>query len=93
MDGGLGCAVDRRIQHGHEPDCGITTALQYLPILFLGPYGGVIADRISKRKILYFTQSHIRHPSLDPGRVGGNRSSKGLDGLYPGLLSGHDQRL
>ncbi len=36
---------------------GITTALQYLPILFLGPYGGVIADRISKRKILYFTQS------------------------------------
>jgi MFS family permease len=36
---------------------GITTALQYLPILFLGPYGGVIADRFSKRKILYFTQS------------------------------------
>jgi len=36
---------------------GIATALQYLPILFLGPYGGVIADRISKRKILYFTQS------------------------------------
>jgi MFS family permease len=36
---------------------GITTALQYLPILFLGPYGGVIADRLSKRKILYFTQS------------------------------------
>jgi MFS family permease len=36
---------------------GITTALQYLPILILGPYGGVIADRISKRKILYFTQS------------------------------------
>jgi len=36
---------------------GITTALQYLPILIFGPYGGVIADRISKRKILYFTQS------------------------------------
>ncbi len=36
---------------------GIATALQYLPILFLGPYGGVIADRVSKRKILYFTQS------------------------------------
>ena len=36
---------------------GITSALQYVPILFLGPYGGVIADRISKRKILYFTQS------------------------------------
>ncbi|MCL4528286.1 MAG: MFS transporter [Chloroflexi bacterium] len=36
---------------------GITTALQYVPILFLGPYGGVIADRFSKRKILYLTQS------------------------------------
>jgi MFS family permease len=36
---------------------GVTTALQYLPILFLGPYGGVIADRFSKRKILTFTQS------------------------------------
>ena len=36
---------------------GLTTALQYLPVLFLGPYGGVIADRFSKRKILYFTQS------------------------------------
>jgi MFS family permease len=36
---------------------GITTALQYVPILILGPYGGVVADRLSKRKILYFTQS------------------------------------
>ena len=36
---------------------GFTAALQYLPILLLGPYGGVIADRFSKRKILYFTQS------------------------------------
>jgi MFS family permease len=36
---------------------GLVTALQYLPILFLGPYGGVIADRFSKRKILYLTQT------------------------------------
>ncbi len=36
---------------------GLVTALQYLPILFFGPYGGVIADRFSKRKILYLTQS------------------------------------
>jgi MFS family permease len=36
---------------------GLVTALQYLPILFLGPYGGVVADRFSKRKILFFTQS------------------------------------
>jgi MFS family permease len=36
---------------------GIVMALQYLPILILGPYGGVIADRFSKRIILYITQS------------------------------------
>jgi MFS family permease len=36
---------------------GIASALQYIPILILGPYGGVIADRFSKRKILYFTQT------------------------------------
>jgi MFS family permease len=36
---------------------GIATSLQYLPILVLSPYGGVIADRIPKRKILFFTQS------------------------------------
>ncbi len=36
---------------------GIATALQFLPILFFSPFGGVIADRVSKRKILFFTQS------------------------------------
>lgn len=35
---------------------GTVTALQYLPVLFLAPMGGVIADRVSKRKLLYFTQ-------------------------------------
>ncbi len=36
---------------------GLVIALQFLPILFLGPWGGVIADRFSKRKLLYITQS------------------------------------
>ena len=36
---------------------GITSTLQYLPFLLLGPYGGVVADRFPKRKILYITQS------------------------------------
>ncbi len=36
---------------------GVACALQYLPVLFFGPYGGVVADRLSKRKILYFAQS------------------------------------
>jgi MFS family permease len=36
---------------------GIASALQYVPILLLGPFGGLMADRFSKRKILFFTQS------------------------------------
>ena len=36
---------------------GITTGLQFLPMLLLGPYGGVLADRYSKRVILLWTQS------------------------------------
>lgn len=35
---------------------GITTALQFLPSLLLGPYGGVLADRYRKRRILLWTQ-------------------------------------
>lgn len=35
---------------------GITTALQFLPMLLLGPYGGVLADRHRKRVILLWTQ-------------------------------------
>ncbi len=36
---------------------GIVTALQYVPIIFLGPIGGIAADRFSKRKVLFLTQS------------------------------------
>lgn len=36
---------------------GITTGLQFLPILFLGPFAGVLADRMDKRKLLLITQS------------------------------------
>ncbi len=36
---------------------GVTTGLQFLPILFLGPYAGLLGDRLSKRKVLLFTQS------------------------------------
>ena len=38
-------------------DLGFAIALQYLPILLFGTYGGLVADRHEKRRILYFTQS------------------------------------
>ncbi|MET9291103.1 MFS transporter [Streptomyces sp. NPDC003077] len=42
---------------GSSAAVGITTALQFLPMLLFGLYGGVIADRVSKRKLLLFTQA------------------------------------
>jgi len=38
---------------------GITTGLQFLPMLLLSPYAGVIADRFNKRQILKITQSWL----------------------------------
>lgn len=36
---------------------GLTAALQYLPILVFGTYGGVISDRLDKRHVLLVTQT------------------------------------
>jgi MFS family permease len=36
---------------------GLVTAAQFLPNLVVGLWGGIIADRFNKRKILYFTQA------------------------------------
>ena len=36
---------------------GFVTALQTLPVLVLGPWGGVVADRFPKRPVLYLTQA------------------------------------
>jgi MFS family permease len=36
---------------------GLVTALQFLPLLLAGPWGGVIADRVDKRRLVTITQS------------------------------------
>src|SRR6266852_5566449 len=36
---------------------GVVGALQFLPVMFLSLFGGVLADRLPKRKVLLFTQS------------------------------------
>jgi MFS family permease len=41
---------------GSPAAVGITMALQFLPMLLLGMYGGVIADRYPKRVVLMITQ-------------------------------------
>ncbi|MCK7627539.1 MFS transporter [Streptomyces sp. RS10V-4] len=41
---------------GSSGAVGITTALQFLPMLLLGLYGGVLTDRFAKRRLLLCTQ-------------------------------------
>lgn len=36
---------------------GFVVATQFVPVLLLAPYGGVLADRFSKRRVLFVTQS------------------------------------
>jgi MFS family permease len=36
---------------------GVIVALQTLPVLLLGPYGGVVADRVDKRRLMIALQS------------------------------------
>jgi MFS family permease len=43
--------------HGTGLDVAIATSLQFLPLLLLGPFGGLIADRLDKRRVLYATQA------------------------------------
>ncbi|WP_328901510.1 MULTISPECIES: MFS transporter [unclassified Streptomyces] len=44
---------------GSAAAVGITTALQFLPMLLFGLYGGVIADRLPKRKLLLVSQAAL----------------------------------
>ena len=48
---------------------GITTGLQFLPVLLLSPYAGVIADRFSKRRLLQVTQAVMALSALVLGVI------------------------
>ncbi|WP_408899647.1 MFS transporter [Nocardioides sp. R1-1] len=48
---------------------GITTGLQFLPVLLLSPYAGVLADRIPKRVLLQVTQAVMALASLALGLI------------------------
>ena len=43
---------------------GLTTALQFLPILLFGAWGGLLADRFAKRRLLMVTQALMALPAL-----------------------------
>jgi len=43
---------------------GITTGLQFLPILLLSPYAGAVADRLPKRRLLQLAQVMMAGPAI-----------------------------
>lgn len=43
---------------------GLTAALQFVPMLFAGAWGGLLADRLPKRGLLMITQTLIVIPAL-----------------------------
>jgi MFS family permease len=43
---------------------GLTTALQFLPMLLFGAWGGLLADRFPKRRLLMATQALMAMPAI-----------------------------
>ncbi|WP_433476169.1 MFS transporter [Spirillospora sp. CA-142024] len=47
------------LSHNDGTALGITVGLQFLPMLLFGLWGGVVADRYSKRRVLVITQASM----------------------------------
>ncbi|WP_106402465.1 MFS transporter [Actinocorallia populi] len=61
------------LTHGSGIALGVTTGLQFLPMLLFGLWGGVITDRYPRRRLLMLTQVGLGLPALVLGllAVGG----------------------
>ena len=46
---------------------GLTAGLQFAPILVLGAWGGLVADRFPKRRVLMITQPLMALPAIELG--------------------------
>lgn len=59
------------VLHGSALDLGITAALQFGPVLVLGPVGGLLADRYDKRRLLLATQAAFAAQAVALGVLAG----------------------
>ena len=63
---------------------GVTNALQFGPSLVLGMYGGVVADRRDRRRVLMVIQTCLGLLALAVGLLAGSAScASGSSGLLP----------
>ncbi len=49
---------------GSGVSVGVTAALQFLPMLLFGAWGGLLADRVPKLRLLQYTQALMAVPAL-----------------------------
>jgi MFS family permease len=49
---------------GSGVSVGLVAGLQFLPVLLLGAWGGLLADRLPKRRLLMFTQALMALPAF-----------------------------
>jgi MFS family permease len=56
-----------QLTHGSGTALGITTGLQFLPMLLVTPIAGVVVDRVSKRRLLLATQGFLGLTALALG--------------------------
>jgi MFS family permease len=79
---------------GSGTTVGIVAALQFLPVFFLAPFGGVLADRFPKRRMLLFTQTFAAVLALTLGLLVATGSIKvwmiGLLALGLGIVNSLD---
>ena len=63
---------------------GLATAARFLPMFLFGPLGGVFADRMDKRRVLYVTQTlPACWPGRSPSLVATHRSGCGSSTCWP----------
>ena len=60
---------------------GVTSALQFLPMLLFGAWGGVLADRWPKRSLLIVTQTAMARPGARALGADRDRRGRALDGV------------
>ena len=63
----LSWLVYHELPGGDAFDVGVINAVQQVPMLFLGAWGGAVADRVDRRKALVITQSVIAVEALTLG--------------------------
>ena len=71
---------------------GITAGLQFLPLLLLGSWGGVLADRLDKRRLLTITQTLHGAPRARAVGADRRRARRDLDGVRARPRARHGAR-